>query len=154
MINEEYKQQKARAQQEMVADYEWILAQPPTPRQWRCPRRWLIEFVHDVTTYSPSLTDLHRPISLTTLYEQFFAHVGTQQPLKPAKVLNKLRTKEMLQGIAPDSVTLFYMQQMKLMQQGQGQTQQGQGQQGQGQQQSLSCHIIELLMESNGGSVR
>lgn len=142
MINEEYKQLKARAQQEMVADYEWILAQPPTPRQWRCPRRWLIEFVHDVTDCAPPLTDLHSPISLTTLYEQFFAHVGTQQPQKPAKVLNKLRAKEMLQGIQPDSVTLFYMQQMQQMQQPHD------------MQPTPRCRIIELLMEGNGASVR
>lgn len=63
MTQEEYKQLRHQAQQQMIADYHWLLSQPRQPRQWRCPRRWLIELVHDVNDRQEMLDDLHRPCS-------------------------------------------------------------------------------------------
>ena len=109
MTQEEYKQLRHQAQQQMIADYHWLLAQPPQPRQWRCPRRWLIELVHDVNDSQEMLDDLHRPVQLRVLYEEFFQHIGTPMPHHPANVLHKLRLSEMRRGISPDSITLYYM---------------------------------------------
>lgn len=77
MTQEEYKQLRHQAQQQMIADYHWLLSQPRQPRQWRCPRRWLIELVHDVNDRQEMLDDLHRPVQLRVLYEGFFQHIGT-----------------------------------------------------------------------------
>lgn len=131
MTQEEYKQLRQQAQQQMIADYHWLLSQPRQPRQWRCPRRWLIELVHDVNDRQEMLDDLHRPVQLRVLYEGFFQHIGTPMPLKPYKALNKLHAQEALRGISPDSITLYYMQEM---------------------QKHPPCRIIELLMEPKEGS--
>lgn len=131
MTQEEYKQLRHQAQQQMIADYHWLLSQPRQPRQWRCPRRWLIELVHDVNDRQEMLDDLHRPVQLRVLYEGFFQHIGTPMPLKPYKALNKLHAQEAQRGISPDSITLYYMQEM---------------------QKHPPCRIIELLMEPKEGS--
>lgn len=112
MTQEEYKQLRHQAQQQMIADYHWLLSQPPQPRQWRCPRRWLIELVHDVNDHQALLDDLHRPRKLHVLYEEFFLHIGTPMPHHPANLLHKLRLSEIRQGISPDSITLYYMQRL------------------------------------------
>lgn len=131
LMPEERRQLRQEAQQQMIADYHWLLSQPPQMRQWRCPRRWLIELVHDVSDHHEMLDDLHRPVQLSQLYEEFFHHTATPLPLKPYKTLNKLRTQEQQRGITPDSITLYYMQQM---------------------QKHPPCRIIELLMEAKDGS--
>ena len=112
MTEEEYKQLRHQAQQQMIDDYRWILSQPPQPRRWRCSSRWLIELIHDVNDRRPELDDLHRPMQLQVLYQQFFHHVSTPLPKKPSKALNKLHTWEQQRGLTPDSITLFYMQEM------------------------------------------
>lgn len=112
MTQEEYKQLRHEAQQQMIADYHWLLSQPPQMRQWRCPRRWLIELVHDVREHQGLKDDLHRPVQLRVLYEDFFLHIGTPMPHHPANQLHKLRLSEMRQGISPDSITLYYMQRL------------------------------------------
>ena len=110
---EERKQLRHQAHEQMIADYHWLLSEPPKKRQWRCSRRWLVELVHDVREHQPLLDDLHRPQQLSGLYQEFFSHIGTPMPQHPANQLHKLRLSEMRQGISPDSITLYYMNRLR-----------------------------------------
>ena len=51
MTREEYNELRARAHEQMLDDYKWMLDQESGIREWRCPKRWIIEFVHDVSDY-------------------------------------------------------------------------------------------------------
>ena len=51
MTREEYNELRARAHEMMLDDYKWMLDQESGIREWRCPKRWIIEFVHDVSDY-------------------------------------------------------------------------------------------------------
>ena len=72
---------------------------------------------------------LFRKKPLCQLYEGFFAQVGVAVPNNPAKSLNKLRAMEQRRRIFPDSITLFYMNEI---------------------QKNPNCRIIELLIVSKG----
>jgi len=127
MTKEEYNLLKAQAHEQMKRDYQWLMSQEPTPRQWRCPQRWLIEFVYDSNEERTATDEFFKPIPLSRLYEDFFLHTGSQSPKNPCNQLCKLRAKERLHNIKPDYITLYYMQQMEI---------------------SPTCRIIELLMET------
>lgn len=125
MTKEEYNQYKAKAQEQMQQDYEWLMSQKPATYQWRCPQRWLIEFVYD-SNQERAMDDLFRRPPLQRLYEEFFRHTGSAPPNHPSTQLSKLRAMEQRNDIRPDYITLYYMQQME---------------------KSPKCRIIELLMD-------
>lgn len=142
MTREEYNELKTRAHKMMLDDYEWMLQQEPDRYLWGHYQCWLIEFVHDVNDIATlksvveeeDLCDawhdnLFRKKPLCQLYEGFFAQVGVAVPNNPAKSLNKLRAMEQRRRIFPDSITLFYMNEI---------------------QKNPNCRIIELLIVSKG----
>ena len=47
MTNEEYRNLKLQAHQQLVEDYHWLMSQSPEQYTWRCPQRWLIELVYN-----------------------------------------------------------------------------------------------------------
>ena len=47
MTNEEYRNLKLQAHQQLVEDYHWLMSQSPAQYTWRCPQRWLIELVYN-----------------------------------------------------------------------------------------------------------
>ena len=103
MTREEYNELRARAHEQMLDDYKWMLDQESGIREWRCPKRWIIEFVHDVSDYVMVRSsgeedvgdewhdDLLRPIPLQKLYRQFFQKSCIPPPNHPDKALSKLR---------------------------------------------------------------
>ena len=122
---EEFLRQKSQARELMQQDYQWMMSQEPAVRRWRCPQRWLIEFVYDSNENREPDELLRRP-PLTQLYQDFFRHVGSPPPNHPSTQLSKLRAMEQRRDIRPDCITRFYMQQMG---------------------KAPQCRIIELLME-------
>ena len=126
MTKEEYNQLKARAKEQMKEDYQWMMSQAPLHRHWRCPQRWLIEFVYD-SNEERATDEFFTPTPLNQLYREFFEHTGSPPPNHPSTQLSKLRAMEQRRNIRPDCITLYYMQQME---------------------KSPECRIIELLMES------
>lgn len=137
MTREEYNELRARAHEQMLEDYKWMLDQESGIREWRCPKRWIIEFVHDVSDYVMVRSsgeedvgdewhdDLLRPIPLQKLYRQFFLKSCIPPPNHPDKALSKLRGMEQRNSIYPDSITRFYMEQL---------------------QKNPPCRIIQLLI--------
>lgn len=126
MTKEEYQQLKAEAQEQMREDYRWMMSQPPATCQWRCPQRWLIEFVYD-SNKEWAMDDFFRRTPMQRLYDEFFRHTGSAPPNHPSIQLSKLRAMEQRRNIRPDSITRYYMLQME---------------------KKPKCRIIELLMES------
>lgn len=134
MGREEFAELKAKAHELMQQDYEWMLSQepasssghPPKRRRWRCPRRWIVEFVYDVNGTARPTDELLRRIPLERLYNDFLAHIGHPPLPRPSTQLSKLRAQEQRNDISPDYITLYYMREM---------------------QKGPSCRIIELLME-------
>lgn len=125
MINrEDYNRQRAEAIKLMTADYQWLMSLESAPRRWRCPQRWLIEFVYDSNEKRTMDALFCRP-PMQKLYEDFFLHTGSAPPKHPSTQLSKLRAMEQRRNIHPDSITLYYMQQME---------------------KAPQCRIIELLM--------
>ena len=120
MTREEYNELRARAHEQMLDDYKWMLDQESGIREWRCPKRWIIEFVHDVSDYvmvrSSGEEDvgdewhdaLLRPIPLQKLYRQFFQKSCIPPPNHPDKALSKLRGMEQRNSIYPDSITILH----------------------------------------------
>ena len=39
MTNEEYRNLKLQAHQQLVEDYHWLMSQSPAQYTWRCPQR-------------------------------------------------------------------------------------------------------------------
>ena len=113
MTREEYNELRARAHEQMLDDYKWMLDQESGIREWRCPKRWIIEFVHDVSDYVMVRSsgeedvgdewhdDFLRPIPLQKLYRQFFQKSCIPPPNHPDKALSKLRGMEQLQKNPP-----------------------------------------------------
>ena len=124
MTNEEYRNLKSQAHQQLVEDYHWLMSQSPAQYTWRCPQRWLIELVYNANQDRP-VDEWQRDIPLTRLYRDFFTHIGTKPPNHPSTQLSKLRNMERRRDIQPDSITHYYMQFI-------------------GKQ--LNCHIIEKLL--------
>ena len=127
MTKEEYNLLKAQAHEQMKRDYQWLMSQEPTPRQWRCPQRWLIEFVYD-SNEERTMDDFFRRTPMQRLYDEFFRHTGSAPPNHPSIQLSKLRAMEQRRNIRPDSITRYYMLQME---------------------KAPLCRIIELLMEQD-----
>ena len=124
MTNEEYRNLKLQAHQQLVEDYHWLMSQSPAQYTWRCPQRWLIELVYNANQDRP-VDEWQRDIPLTRLYRDFFTHIGTKPPNHPSTQLSKLRNMERRRDIQPDCITHYYMQLI-------------------GKQ--LNCHIIEKLL--------
>ena len=79
MTNEEYRNLKSQAHQQLVDDYHWLMSQSPAQYTWRCPQRWLIELVYNANQDRP-VDEWQRDIPLTRLYRDFFTHIGTKPP--------------------------------------------------------------------------
>ena len=90
MTNEEYRNLKLQAHQQLVEDYHWLMSQSPAQYTWRCPQRWLIELVYNANQDRP-VDEWQRDIPLTRLYRDFFTHIGTKPPNHPSTQLSKLR---------------------------------------------------------------
>lgn len=118
MTNEEYKLLRTLAQEQMIADYQWLLSEPSDRWQWIAPKRWLIELVYDVNTHLQPLDEMLTPIPLSRLYDEFAAAVGMPPLIKPTSALSKLRSTEQRRNITPDCITRFYMERMSLMTEG------------------------------------
>ena len=73
MTNEEYRNLKLQAHQQLVEDYHWLMSQSPAQYTWRCPQRWLIELVYNANQDRP-VDEWQRDIPLTRLYHDFFTH--------------------------------------------------------------------------------
>ena len=109
MTREEYNRLKDAARELMVEDYQWLLRQESGAKRWRATKRWLIEFVHDVSDRLNPMDEIFRPIPLQRLYEAMFCQLGITLPHHPSKALSKLRGIEHRRRIEPDFITLFYM---------------------------------------------
>ena len=100
MTNEEYRNLKLQAHQQLVEDYHWLMSQSPAQYTWRCPQRWLIELVYNANQDRP-VDEWQRDIPLTRLYRDFFTHIGTKPPNHPSTQLSKLRNMERRRDIQP-----------------------------------------------------
>ena len=112
MNREEYNLLKAQAHELMVEDYKWLLGQESGSMRWRATKRWLIEFVHDVSDRLNPMDEWLRPVPLCKLYATMFERMGVELPPHPSKALSKLRAMEQRRRILPDSITLFYMREI------------------------------------------
>lgn len=127
MNREEYNSLKTQAHDLMVDDYKWLQSLEAGSKRWRATKRWLIEFVHDVSDRLNPVDETFRPIPLQRLYEATFIKMGISLPHHPSKALSKLRGIEHRRQIEPDFITLFYMKHIK--------------------KREYEGRIIELLME-------
>ena len=66
MTNEEYRNLKLQAHQQLVEDYHWLMSQSPAQYTWRCPQRWLIELVYNANQDRP-VDEWQRDIPLCTV---------------------------------------------------------------------------------------
>ena len=112
MNREEYNLLKTQAHELMVEDYKWLLGQESGSMRWRATKRWLIEFVHDVSDRLNPVDEWLRPVPLQKLYATMFELMGVEMPPHPSKALSKLRAMEQRRRILPDCVTLFYMREI------------------------------------------
>lgn len=116
-----YNERKARAQELMLSDYEWLQTQKGR-YEWAVSKSLLVEWVNDVGYHiAPMMVgegfrqhqgmydELLQPKKCSRLYQECFEALGMEAPLHPSSALSKLRSREQRQGIKPDTITLFYM---------------------------------------------
>ena len=116
-----YNERKARAQELMLSDYEWLQTQKGR-YEWAVSKSLLVEWVNDVGYHiAPMMVgegfrqhqgmydELLQPKKCSRLYQECFEALGMEAPLHPSSALSKLRAREQRQGIKPDTITLFYM---------------------------------------------
>ena len=116
-----YNERKARAQELMLSDYEWLQTQKGR-YEWAVSKRLLMEWVNDVGYHiAPMMVgegfrqhqgmydELLQPKKCSRLYQECFEALGMEAPHHPSSALSKFRSREQRQGIKPDTITLFYM---------------------------------------------
>lgn len=116
-----YNERKARAQELMLSDYEWLQTQKGR-YEWAVSKSLLVEWVNDVGYHiAPMMVgegfrqhqgmydELLQPKKCSRLYQECFEVLGMEAPLHPSSALSKLRSREQRQGIKPDTITQFYM---------------------------------------------
>lgn len=116
-----YNERKARAQELMLSDYEWLQTQKGR-YEWAVSKRLLVEWVNDVGCHiAPMMVaegflqhqgmydELLQPKKCSRLYQECFEALGMEAPHHPSSALSKFRAREQRQGIKPDTITLFYM---------------------------------------------
>ena len=116
-----YNERKARAQELMLSDYEWLQTQKGR-YEWSVSKRLLVEWVNDVGCHiAPMMVaegfrqhqgmydELLQPKKCSRLYQECFEALGMEAPHHPSSALSKFRAREQRQGIKPDTITLFYM---------------------------------------------
>lgn len=116
-----YNERKARAQELMLSDYEWLQTQKGR-YEWAVSKSLLVEWVNDVGYHiAPMMVgegfrqhqgmydELLQPKKCSRLYQECFEALGMEAPLHPSSALSKLRSREQRQGIKPDTITQFYM---------------------------------------------
>lgn len=121
MEKKSFLERKARAQELMLSDFEWLLSQKGR-YEWARSKRLLLEWVNDVGYYIAPMMEgdgllLHQgmydellqPKKCLRLYQECFEALGMEAPHHPSSALSKLRAREQRQGIKPDTITLFYM---------------------------------------------
>ena len=121
MEKNRYLERKARAQELMLSDFEWLLSQRGR-YEWARSKRLLLEWVNDVGYYIAPMMEgdgllqhqgmydeLLQPKKCSRLYQECFEALGMEAPLHPSSALSKFRAREQRQGIKPDTITLFYM---------------------------------------------
>ena len=111
---EEYMKLKEQAMQQMVADFKWLLLQPPGKYEWLASKKWLIEWANDVGGSKESPKDeLLHPVPVCRLYEHCFGVLGMSLPRHPSASLSKLREQEKRRDVSPDYVILYYMKHLE-----------------------------------------
>lgn len=116
-----YNERKARAQELMLSDYEWLQTQKGR-YEWAVSKSLLVEWVNDVGYHiAPMMVgegfrqhqgmydELLQPKKCSRLYQECFEALGMEAPHHPSSALSKFRAREQRQGIKPDTITLFYM---------------------------------------------
>lgn len=116
-----FNERKARAQELMLSDFEWLLSQKGR-YEWAVSKSLLVEWVNDVGYHiAPMMVgegvrqhqgmydELLQPKKCSRLYQECFEALGMEAPLHPSSALSKFRSREQRQGIKPDTITLFYM---------------------------------------------
>ena len=121
MDRKAYNERKARAQELMLSDYEWLQTQKGR-YEWAVSKSLLVEWVNDVGYHiAPMMVgegfrqhqgmydELLQPKKCSRLYQECFEALGMEAPHHPSSALSKFRAREQRQGIKPDTITLFYM---------------------------------------------
>ncbi len=121
MEKKSFLERKARAQELMLSDFEWLLSQKGR-YEWAVSKSLLVEWVNDVGYHiAPMMAgdglyqhqgmydELLQPKKFSRLYQECFEALGMEALHYPSSALSKLHAREQRQGIKPDTITLFYM---------------------------------------------
>lgn len=121
MEKKSFLERKARAQELMLSDFEWLLSQKGR-YEWAVSKSLLVEWVNDVGYHiAPMMVgegfrqhqgmydELLQPKKCSRLYQECFEALGMEALHYPSSALSKLHAREQRQGIKPDTITLFYM---------------------------------------------